>query len=52
MLEIRLNQDPEYALALDKYRKEQANLAAQAAREERRKQQDRNVDTGRQLMGG
>ena len=50
-LELWLNKDPEYAQALEKNRKEQANIAAALDRERDRTQQQRIIDTGRQLMG-
>ncbi len=49
-LEIWLNKDPEYAMALDKHRKEQANLEAARARERARTQDQFKTDTGQQIM--
>jgi modulator of FtsH protease HflK len=49
-LELRLNKDPEYAQALEKHRKEQANLEAARERERARTQDQFKIDTGRQLM--
>jgi len=48
--EIWINQDPEYAQALARHNKEKANIASELERERARTQQQRIIDTGRQLM--